>query len=139
MHSPVVHVLVGVGGGLLVVWVALMVALALARPKEVSLREAFRLLPDTLRLFKALAMHPQTSRRARVVLFLCLAYLASPIDLVPDFLPIIGHVDDAIVLVLALRWVARMAGRARIEECWPGSPAGLSSLLSLVRTSDAST
>jgi uncharacterized membrane protein YkvA (DUF1232 family) len=139
MRDSALHLLLGVGSGLLVVWLALMVALALARPKDVSLREAFRLLPDTLRLFKALAMHPDTSRRARLVLLLCLAYLASPIDLVPDFLPVIGHVDDAIVLVLALRWVARTAGRARLEECWPGTPAGLSAVLSLVRTSGAST
>lgn len=132
MTSSVVRVLIGVGGGLVAIWVALMVALAVARPKDVSLGEAFRLLPDTMRLFKAVATHSQTSRRARIVLFLCLGYLASPIDLVPDFLPIIGHVDDAIVVVLALRWVARSAGRARLEECWPGSPAGLSALLSLV-------
>lgn len=87
---------------------------------------------DTLRLFKALAVHPDTPRRARVVMWLCVGYLASPIDLVPDFLPIVGHVDDAIVVVLALRWIARSAGRDRIVACWPDTPASLSALLTLV-------
>ncbi len=57
-----------------------------------------------------------------------LAYLLSPIDLVPDFVPVLGWLDDALVVVIALRFVVRSAGADALERHWPGSPGGLRAL-----------
>ena len=56
-----------------------------------------------------------------------------PIDLIPDFLPVIGYADDAIVLVIALRLAIRSAGYAALQRNWPGTPEGLDSVLALAR------
>jgi uncharacterized membrane protein YkvA (DUF1232 family) len=65
--------------------------------------------------------------------WLLLAYLASPIDLVPDFVPVLGYADDAIVVAAVLRSVVRAAGPQVLESHWPGSPEGLAALRRLVR------
>jgi uncharacterized membrane protein YkvA (DUF1232 family) len=62
-------------------------------------------------------------------------YLASPIDLIPDFLPGIGQLDDALLVAVALRYVVRQAGRDVVTELWPGSPAGLRVVLAATRDS----
>jgi uncharacterized membrane protein YkvA (DUF1232 family) len=67
-------------------------------------------------------------RVVRVRLWLLLGYLALPIDLVPDFVPVLGHADDAIVVALVLRSVVRHAGAAAIDRHWPGTPEGLAAL-----------
>jgi uncharacterized membrane protein YkvA (DUF1232 family) len=64
-------------------------------------------------------------RRAKVALALLVPYLASPIDLIPDFIPGLGQLDDALLVALALRYVVRRAGRNVVEELWPGSADGL--------------
>ena len=64
-------------------------------------------------------------RRAKVALALLVPYLASPIDLIPDFLPGIGQLDDALLVAAALRYVVRLAGPEVIAELWPGSASGL--------------
>jgi uncharacterized membrane protein YkvA (DUF1232 family) len=61
----------------------------------------------------------------RVRLDLLLAYLLLPVDLVPDFLPVIGYADDAIIVALVLRSTIRRAGTGSLERHWPGTPAGL--------------
>jgi len=76
---------------------------------------------------------PRVPRRAKFVLALVVPYLASPIDLIPDFIPVLGQLDDALVVVLALRYVTRTAGREVIAELWPGSERGLGIVLSLSR------
>lgn len=121
-------VVLAVVGGLLVVWLALLVALWLARPDELRLRAALRLLPDLVRMLRGLATDPATPRGARVRLWLLLAYLASPIDLVPDVVPVIGYADDAVVVALVLRSVTRRAGASALEKHWPGTPDGLAAV-----------
>jgi uncharacterized membrane protein YkvA (DUF1232 family) len=120
--------LVGAVGGLLLCWLVLVAALWLTRPDELRARELLRLLPDVLRLVHRLARDRTMSRGVRVRLWLLLAYLAVPIDLVPDFLPVIGYADDAIVVALVLRSVVRHAGAAAVERHWPGTPEGLAAL-----------
>lgn len=121
--------MVGVLGGLLLVWAALVVALWCgARPQERDLRGLLRLLPDVVRLVRRLAADRTLPRGVRVRLWLLLAYLASPIDLVPDVLPVIGWADDAVVVALVLRSVVRRAGGGALGRHWPGTPEGLAAL-----------
>lgn len=120
--------LIGVAVGLLIVWAALLIALALARPKDLSVTDALRLLPDTVVLMRRLAADPQQPRGVRVRLLLLLVYLILPIDLVPDFIPFLGYADDAIVVAVALRSVARRAGYGALDKNWPGTPEGLESV-----------
>jgi uncharacterized membrane protein YkvA (DUF1232 family) len=122
---------IGAGVGLAVVWLALIAALLLAgrRYERPGLREMLRLLPDLLRLLKRLAGDADLPRGVRVRLWLLLLYLAVPIDLIPDFIPVIGYADDAIIVALALRSVARRAGPQALHRHWPGTPAGLAAVL----------
>lgn len=122
---------VGVALGLVVVWAALVLTLWRLAPDELTAKEALRLLPDTLRMLKRIATDRQVPRGARVRLWLLLAYLALPVDLVPDFLPVIGYADDAVIMILALRSVVRRTGQDTLTRHWPGSPQGLQALLSL--------
>ncbi|XVS65462.1 YkvA family protein [Actinosynnema sp. CA-299493] len=118
-------VLVGVVLGLAGLWLLLVLGLFLVRPRGVALRLVLRLLPDVLRLVTRLARDPRVPRSARVRLWLLLAYLALPFDLVPDFIPVLGYADDAIVVVWVLRSVIRTAGPEVVAEHWPGTRDGL--------------
>ena len=117
--------LVGSAAALLVAWLALVILLVAARPKGGVTRGALRLLPDALRLVRRLAADPTTPRRHRLLLWLVVAYLASPIDLVPDFIPVLGYADDAIVVGAVVRSVVRRAGPDAVRRSWPGTPDGL--------------
>jgi uncharacterized membrane protein YkvA (DUF1232 family) len=114
--------------GLALTYVVLLGALLVARPKGNLLDETLRLLPDLLRLLRRLAADRGVPRAARVRLWLLLGYLAIPIDLVPDFVPVLGYADDAIVVSLVLRSVVRRAGAPVIRRHWPGTDNGLAAL-----------
>jgi uncharacterized membrane protein YkvA (DUF1232 family) len=90
-----------------------------------------RLVPDVVRLTGRLARDPAAGLGVRLGLFALLVYLASPIDLVPDFVPVLGYADDAVIVALALRFVARHAGPDVVRANWPGTPEGLQALLRL--------
>jgi uncharacterized membrane protein YkvA (DUF1232 family) len=109
-------------------YLVLLWALLVARPKGSLLNEALRLLPDMLRLLHRLARDPSLPRGARIRLWALLGYLAIPIDLVPDFVPVVGYADDAILVSLVLRSVVRRAGGQAIRRHWPGTPDGLAAL-----------
>jgi uncharacterized membrane protein YkvA (DUF1232 family) len=115
-----------VAGGLLVLWLLLMALLWRARTDEMTAREALRLLPDVVRLVRRLAADRSLPRGVRIRLGLLVVYLLSPIDLVPDFIPVLGHADDVVVVAWALRSVVRRAGVEALTRHWPGSPAGFS-------------
>jgi uncharacterized membrane protein YkvA (DUF1232 family) len=72
-------------------------------------------------------------RSTRWWIWALLIYLAVPIDLVPDFVPVIGYADDAIITSFVLRHVIARAGPAKLTEHWPGSPEGLAALMRLLR------
>lgn len=112
-------------GALALAWIARIVTLAVSRPKGASLAGAARLVPDVVRLLRRLAADPATPRGARLTVWFLVAYLASPLDLVPDFVPVLGYADDAIVAALALRRVVRLAGAHAIDRHWAGTPEGL--------------
>ncbi|MEU7749716.1 DUF1232 domain-containing protein [Nonomuraea sp. NPDC049158] len=123
--------LIGIAVALLVTWLALIAALAVLRPRGGLLREALRLLPDVLRLVRRLAADRELPRGVRVRLGLLLAYLAMPLDLVPDFIPVLGYADDAIIVTAVLRSVVRRAGLQAVRRHWPGTEDGFTVLCRL--------
>ncbi|MER6105706.1 YkvA family protein [Streptomyces sp. NPDC001832] len=130
---------IALGAGLLAAWLGLLITLLLIRPKGALLVEAIRLLPDLVRLLRRLAADKALPRGVRVRLGLLMVYLALPIDLIPDFLPVIGYADDAIIVVSVLRSVVRRAGIAAVRAHWPGTEDGfaaLSRLAGLQRAAD---
>jgi uncharacterized membrane protein YkvA (DUF1232 family) len=82
-------------------------------------------------LVTRLVRDERVPRRAKWPLLLLLPYLASPIDLIPDFIPVLGQLDDAAFVALALRRVVRFAGPSVVTELWPGSERGLRFVLAL--------
>jgi uncharacterized membrane protein YkvA (DUF1232 family) len=129
-------VLVSAAAGLILVWVVMMVALyVIARREEdpAGFRDVLRLVPDVLRLLRRLAADPDLPRGVRWRLSAVVVYLVLPIDLVPDFIPVIGYADDAVVVALGLRWVVRAAGVDALERHWTGTPQGLTVIKRLCR------
>ncbi|RJQ83758.1 YkvA family protein [Amycolatopsis panacis] len=123
--------LISVSAALVAAWLALIVVLIVVRPRKGLLREAIRLLPDVLRLIRRLAADKSLPRGIRIRLGLLLIYLASPIDLIPDFIPVLGYADDAIVVTAVLRGVVRRSGLAAVRAHWPGTDSGFTALTRL--------
>lgn len=122
------QLLVPVALGLALIWVVMIVTLLVVARRTgdpARLRDVMRLVPDVVRLIQRLARDDSLPRGVRWRLSALLVYLVLPIDLVPDFVPVIGYADDAVVVALALRSVVRVAGPEAIERHWPGSPEGL--------------
>lgn len=116
---------IGVVAGLVVAWLGLLLILAVVRPDGATLADALSIVPDAIRLVSRLARDPAVPRSARLTLLLLAGYLLSPIDLVPDFIPVVGFADDAVIASLALRRVVRVAGPDALERHWTGTAAGL--------------
>ena len=123
--------LIALGAGIVAGWLALLIALVLIRPRGPLLAEAVRLLPDLLRLLRRLAADRTLPRGVRVRLVLLMAYLALPVDLVPDFIPVIGLADDAIIVAAVLRSVVRRAGIEAVRAHWPGTETGFAAVVDL--------
>ncbi len=122
---------IGLAAALVFAWVALLVALAIMRPPGGLLRDAVRILPDVLRLIRRLAADKSLPSGVRIRLWGLLAYLALPFDLIPDFIPVLGYADDAIVVTAILRSVVRRAGIEAVRAQWPGSDDGFAALCRL--------
>jgi len=124
-------VAVGMTVAIILAWVVLIVALAILRPPGGLLREAVRILPDVLRVIRRLAADQTLPSGVRTRLWLLLTYLALPFDLISDFIPVLGHADDAIIVTAVLRSVVRRAGIAAVREHWPGTDDGFAALCRL--------
>jgi uncharacterized membrane protein YkvA (DUF1232 family) len=114
--------------GLVLVWLGVVVLFYVAARRAgdpARLRDGVRLLPDVLRLVRRLAGDDSLPRGIRWRLGLLLVYLALPIDLVPDFIPVAGYADDVLLVAWVLRSVLRAAGPEALERHWPGSTQGL--------------
>jgi uncharacterized membrane protein YkvA (DUF1232 family) len=120
-------------GVLVLVWLGFILFVWVVKPDKSSLSDATRILPDTLRLIRRLSTDRTIPRSTRWWVWALLLYLAFPIDLVPDFLPIVGYADDAIITAFVLRHVIARSGRSKLVEHWPGSPERLSTLARLLR------
>lgn len=129
---------IGVAVGAAVIWGALIAVLWVQQRRagrDVDWREIARLAPDVVRLVTRLSRDPAVPRATRWWLIGLLAYLLLPIDVVPDFIPILGFADDAVAIVIALRYAVRSAGEGPIRAHWPGTAAGLDALLALTARS----
>ena len=114
--------LVGILAVLVVVYVAL-IALIVAGSRQWDVRMIARLVPYCAILFKRLLGDPRVSTRWKIASGFALVYLALPFDLVPDFIPVAGQLDDAILVALVLRGLLRSAGPLLLREHWPGPTA----------------
>jgi uncharacterized membrane protein YkvA (DUF1232 family) len=110
------------------VWVVSIILL-LVMGRRTAARQLAMLLPDLVRLFRALLGDPRVPRGSKVLLGFAIVWFISPIDLVPEFIPVLGPLDDAVVAALVLRHVLRKAGRDVIAEHWSGDQATLGVLL----------
>jgi uncharacterized membrane protein YkvA (DUF1232 family) len=106
----------------------LVLALVLAGRRADAVAVA-RLVPDCVVLIRRLTRDPRVPRRYRWLLLALVAYLLLPFDIVPDFVPVAGALDDAILVVWVLRTVLRGAGPDALVENWPGPPQTLEALL----------
>ena len=116
---------------LIAIWVVVVVVLVVVG-RVVLARELALILPNLIRLFGGLLRDARVPLRAKIVLAVASVWLASPIDLIPEFIPIIGSLDDAVVAALALRFVLGTTDGAVVREHWRGDPATLDRLLRLV-------
>lgn len=108
----------------LVVWTAFVVWLLAAGRRDAA-RALAAFVPDCLVLFRRLLADARVPRRRKLLLAALVGYLALPFDLVPDFIPVAGQLDDAIVVAVVLRTVLRSGGPSLLREHWPGAPASL--------------
>jgi len=122
------EILIAMGGAIAASWLALIVSVVAIRPRGSLLSESLRILPDMIRLLKNLTTDSTLTRGVRVRLALLMVYLALPIDLIPDFIPVLGYADDAIVAVLVLRSVVRRVGLEPLRGHWPGTSDGFAAL-----------
>ncbi len=120
------------GVGVLIASWMLLVVLAVRLP-EGSLKELAGFLPDCVTTARRLRRDPRVPRRAKVAIGFALLWLLSPIDLIPEFLPVIGPLDDVVVVALAFRYAARQVPRSVLLEAWPGKASTVERLLGPVR------
>jgi uncharacterized membrane protein YkvA (DUF1232 family) len=106
------------------VWVIAIAGLAIAGRRSAA-RELATLLPNLVMLFRGLLRDPRVSRGSKALVWLAIVWVVSPIDLIPEFIPIAGPLDDAIVAALVLRHVLRRSGADVVAEHWRGDPATL--------------
>ena len=118
---------------IVVAWLVLVALIWLHRPSRDLALPALRALPDIVRLARRLLADPRTPTRHRVGLVVLIVWLVSPIDLLPEFLPGIGPLDDIVAAAVILGWVGRETGRARLEELWPGDAAGFGVVARMLR------
>ena len=123
--------LIGIALGLAVWLLAIAVLLALGRRSQA--RELAVLIPNMVVLFRGLLGDPRVSRGSKAWLWFALGWLVSPIDLIPEFLPVVGPLDDAIVVALVLRHVLRHTDRAVLVDHWRGDISTLDAIIRLGR------
>jgi uncharacterized membrane protein YkvA (DUF1232 family) len=115
-------------GVVVLVWALFVGALLAFGQREWAVAVA-RFVPDCIVLMQRLLRDERVPRRCQALLVVAAAYLAMPLDLVPDFIPVAGQLDDALVVGLVLRSVVRGAGEAVVRDHWPGPPEGLEIVL----------
>jgi len=114
------------------VWIALLGVFWVLRPRDVPAREVLRVVPDVLRLLRTLVGDRTVPLDVRIVLVGLVTWILSPIDLIPEFIPGLGPLDDIVVAIVAMRFVRRRIGVDAIRVRWTGSEDGLRLLLRVI-------
>lgn len=127
-----ISLIVGIVVGVVALWAALLVVFWLFRPKDVSVRELVRLLPDLLRMLRTIVTDRSAPLDVRAVLAGLMVWIISPIDLIPEFIPGLGPLDDVVVAIVALRYVRRRLGVADLRRRWRGTDDGFALLIRVI-------
>jgi uncharacterized membrane protein YkvA (DUF1232 family) len=125
-------VLLAVVAGLIALWLALLGLLWVLRPRDVRARELVRVIPDVVRFLRATITDPTAPMDVRLVLVGLVAWILSPVDLIPEFVPVLGPLDDVIVAVAAMRYVRWRLGIDGVRHRWRGSDEGFSVLTRVI-------
>ena len=123
---------VAIALGLIGAWALLVVVLWVFRPRDVRAGELVRVVPDVLRLVRDLLADRTVSVGVRISLVVLLAWLVSPVDLVPEFIPVLGPLDDVIVIIIVLRYARRQLGEDELRGRWRGTPEGFCLLVGIL-------
>ncbi len=99
--------------------------------RRVAARTLATLVPNLLALFRGLLRDPRVPIRSKILLWVGVVWIASPIDLLPEFLPVVGPLDDAVVAALVLRYLVRTAGKDVVRDHWHGDPRTLERIMRL--------
>jgi len=129
------EVIVAIAVGLVALWALLLVLFWALRPKGVPVRELLGLIPDVLRLLRSVIGDRSAPPDVRLVLVGLLAWIVSPIDLIPEFIPVLGPIDDVVVAVVAMRYVRRRVGIEDLRRRWTGTDDGFALLLRVIGSS----
>jgi len=124
--------LIAILAGLLVAWLLLLVILWTLRPRGVPARELVRVVPDLLRLARSVLTDGSAPIDVRLAVGCALLWIISPIDPIPEFLPLVGQLDDVIVTIVALRYVRYRMGRDELRCRWAGSDTGFAILSTIM-------
>lgn len=127
-----VSTLLGIAVALVALWAVLLALFWILRPKGVSVREIVGVIPDVLRLLRSVIGDRSVPLDVRLVLVGLLAWIVSPIDLIPEFIPVLGPLDDVLVAVVAMRYVRRRLGVENLRERWSGTDSGFALLLRVI-------
>jgi uncharacterized membrane protein YkvA (DUF1232 family) len=125
-------IVLGVLAGILALWAVAIGVFWVVRPKGVSIGSLVRLVPDVVRLLRSLIADGAAPLDVRIVLVGLVAWIISPIDLIPEFIPVIGPIDDAVVAIAALRYVRRRVGLEELRRRWGGTPEGFELLTRII-------
>jgi uncharacterized membrane protein YkvA (DUF1232 family) len=116
--------LVSIVVAVMLMWAALLLVFFLLRPKDVPVRDLLRVIPDVVRLIRSVVGDRSAPLDTRVVLVGLLVWILSPIDLIPEFIPVLGPLDDVVVAIVAMRYVRRRLGPDDLQRRWQGTPEG---------------
>lgn len=116
--------IVGIAVALLVLWAGVLLLLWLTRPRGVATRDLLRVLPDVVRLGRSIVADRSVPLDVRLALIGALVWIVSPIDLIPEFIPVIGPLDDVVVAILVLRYARRRLGIGELRRRWSGTDDG---------------
>jgi uncharacterized membrane protein YkvA (DUF1232 family) len=125
-------IVAGIIVALVLAWAVLIALFWVLRPKGVGLREVVGVVPDVIRLLRSVVGDRASPLDVRLVLLGLLAWILSPIDLIPEFIPVLGPLDDVVVAVIALRYVRRRVGVEDLRRRWTGTDDGFALLVRVI-------
>jgi uncharacterized membrane protein YkvA (DUF1232 family) len=126
------EIVIGIVVSLVVVWLAFIALLWVMRPRDARLRDLVRIVPDVLVLVRRLIGDQSAPMGVRFALAGLLLWLLNPIDLIPEFIPVLGPLDDVVVAVIVLRYTRRRLGDTELRTRWPGTDHGYALLMSVL-------